>query len=404
MVKIAGDPEEDGPRREIPRDLLALRIVTDDHLSVVNGDDTASPETVMAAAGVLRTLEQDLERIERDMAAALPRLAEEDRAYLNELHQQLAPSREKMLTAQVLARFYNLPEQPDLPGNGGSPARDGSILLHLIGLDLAAWLTARAPGEGKPEPQDGLLDCLWLNLEHDKAAYKLISEGLAARKDKAFIQGSRQEYDDLNRLQRSLFSAYSRLSRVLTAGKDAPVGQAGDRVAATVTDLEASIAEAESAAAALNEAKEQRRDLMDDALRGIRQSRTTAPKLLNYLEKDERDRKRRLRIMGVTTGVLAVAAVVVNLMLMSPAGPAVDLDLEEFSGAMPLKQATAAAELMLAETSSGLWTLWNPAERQEHVQDLVRQAGQKGFISLWLTDETGRPLALWEQGSDPKLF
>jgi hypothetical protein len=124
MVKIAGDPEEDGPRREIPRGLLALRIVPDDHLSVVNGDDTASPETVMAAAGVLRTLEQDLERIERDMAAALPRLAEEDRAYLNELHQQLAPSREKMLTAQVLARFYNLPEQPDLPGNGGSPARD----------------------------------------------------------------------------------------------------------------------------------------------------------------------------------------------------------------------------------------------------------------------------------------
>ena len=63
-----------------------------------------------------------------------------------------------------------------------------------------------------------------------------------------------------------------------------------------------------------------------------------------------------------------------------------------------------SAEVMLAETSSGLWTMWNPAERQEHVQDLVRQAGQKGFSSLWLTDEIGRPLALWEQGSDPKLF
>ncbi|MBD3868062.1 MAG: hypothetical protein IFK94_08050 [Acidobacteria bacterium] len=397
MVKIAGDPAEEGPRREIPRALLALRTVVDDQLAIMNGDGSAAPETILAAAGVLFSLEQDLDRIEQDLAATVPQLAEDDKNYLNGLHQRLVPSREKMMTARMLARFFDLADYPALPADGGSPARDGAILLHLIGVDLAAWLN-------RQETADGERETLWRNLENDRSAYKTVSRVLAASKDTAFVEGPKPLYEQLNDLQRNLFSAYSRLSQVVIAGKNAgDTGEAaGDK--GSDLDLNASIAAAEQAAAAVNEAREQRRDVMDDALRGVRESRTTPPKLLNYLEREEKDRKRRLRVMGISCGVLAVAAVVVNLMLLPPSGPVVDLLPEEFSNAMPLKQATAAAEVMLAETSGDLWDMWNPAERKEHVKDLVRQAEEKGFSSLWLTDEAGRQLALWEQGSELKLF
>ena len=404
MVKIAGDPAEEGPRREIPRSLLALRTVVDDQLAIMNGDGSAAPESILAAAGVLFSLEQDLDRIEKDLADSRTTMAEDDKAYLDGLHQRLVPSREKLLAAQVLARFFQLPEPPELPRDGGSPVRDGVILLHLIGLDLAAWLTAR--GNAGPEDQGQLpaLDDLWLNLVNDRTAYKTVSEILAASKDTAFVQGPKPLFETLNNLQRNLFSAYSRLSQVVIAGKNAggTAESAGGK--GSDLDLNASIAAAEQAAAAVNEAREQQRDVMDDALRGVHQSRTAPPKLLNYLEREEKDRKRMLRLMGISCGVLAVAAVVVNLMLLPPSGPVVDLLPEEFSNSMPLKKATSAAEVMLAETSGDLWDMWNPAERKEHVQSLVRQADEKGFSSLWLTDETGRQLALWEQGSALQLF
>ena len=404
MVKIAGDPAEDGPRREIPRSLLTLRTVADDHLATMNGEGTASPESMLAAARALGFLEQDLDRIEKELAAALPRMEAEDQAYLNDLHQRLAPSREKLLTARVLARFFDLPSQPALPTDGGSPSRNGAILLHLIGVDLAAWLGAGAPSERmQPEPSPSP-DELWQRLEQDRTAYKAISRNLAAGKDTAFMQGPKPLYEALNDLQRNLFSAYSRLSQVLTAGKDAKAAERGAGGVEPNADMNASILAAEQAAEALRQANEQRREVMDDALRGVRESRTEAPRLLNYPEREEKERKRRVRGMVITCVVLAVAAVVVNLMLMPPGGPVVDLSPEEFSSAMPLKQATTAAEVMLAETGSGLWEGWNSADRQAHVKELVRQADQKGFSSLWLTDENGRQLAFWQQGSKPKLF
>ena len=108
--------------------------------------------------------------------------------------------------------------------------------------------------------------------------------------------------------------------------------------------------------------------------------------------------------MSIAIIALAVAAVVVNLMLITPRGTEVEMIPEEFSNAMPLTQATTAADLMLAETGSGLWDVWSPAERQEHVGELTGQADRKGFTSLLLSDETGRQLAFWQQGSKPELF
>jgi hypothetical protein len=219
-----------------------------------------------------------------------------------------------------------------------------------------------------------------------------------------FVEERKQEYESLNRLQRDLFSAYSRLSRVLTAGKDAAAERTAPAGTASEPTIQANIAEAEQAAAAVNEENEQRRGVVDDALRGVRESRVASPKLLNYLEKEERDRKRRVRILSIASGVLAVAAVVVNLMLLAPGGSAVEMIPEEFIDAMPLTQATTAAEMMLAETGSDLWNVWSLDERQEHLRDLTRQAGLRGFTSLLLSDETGRQLAFWQQGSQPELF
>lgn len=406
MVTIARDPAESGPRREVPRTLLTLRTVADDQLAVMNGEGTATPESLMAAARILIDLEQDLDRINRDLAEALPGLAAGDQEYINGLHQRLVPASDKIMAARVLTRFFDLADRPALHSDGGSSARDGAILLHLIGLDLAAWLDACKTDEGKQVDQDAVLDRLWESLEGDRAAYKLISKSLAASKDHAFVHGPKPLYEQLNTLQRNLFSAYSRLSQVLTAGKDSRVTgkEPGGAGAGANADVLAGITAAEQAAEALHQANEQRRELMDDALRGVHQSRAKTSKLPNYMEQQERSRKRRLLILSICCGVLAVVAVGVNLMLMPAGGPVVDLLPEEFRSAMPLKQATTAAEVMLAETTSDLWEAWTPAEREEHARDLARQAGEKGFTGLWLTDESGRQLAFWEQGKELKLF
>ncbi len=399
MVKIAGDEAISGPRHEIPLSLLTLRSVADDQLSRFNGDGTTHPEGIREAAGILRSLEKHLILIEQDLATLLPVMEENDKKYLIGIHKRLIPSRERLLTAQVLSRFFELPERPELPQNCSVEERDGTILLHLIGVDLTAWLETPVAADGASSEREGL----WTRLNDYRVAYKRISSNVAASKDTSFIAGRKREYEALNQLQRDLFSAYTRLTKVLIAARAAAAGTAAADTASS-TNLQANIDEAEQAAAALNEANEQRREVMDDALRGVRESRVAPPKLRNYLNEEHRDGKQRVRILYTVCGVLAVAAVVVNLMLFAPRGADVEMIPEEFSDAMPLTQATKAADLMLAETDSELWNVWNLEERQEHVRSLTRQADVKGFTSLLLSDETGRQLVFWQQGSKPQLF
>jgi hypothetical protein len=109
-------------------------------------------------------------------------------------------------------------------------------------------------------------------------------------------------------------------------------------------------------------------------------------------------------MMGVLTAVLAISAAAVNIYLFSGTATNQVLTPQEFESAMPLESVIAAPGIMVAETSAELWAGWDAADRQQHLQDLVQRADVKGFNGLVLTSDTGKQLAFWQKGSDPKIF
>lgn len=394
MVKIAADETEAGPRREIPRTLLALRTLVDPQFETVLDGDLPDMETFLNAAQVLNQLHHDLNKIEKELKSTLPDLSAEDREYLSTIHKALAPSRKKFLIAGTLARAARLPENPETTDRYAGlcrQGRDAAALLHLIQTDLESWEERNG--------DENLRNRIWAALELDRNAYKLLSSALSEAKDRAFAEQRRADYEALDELQRELFTQYSRLSRTLTAGKEAPGEPSTD-----MGDLETSIAEAEAVAEAINEEKRQKQDLVENAVHGLKKSGTVRPAPPNFAAQEEKSRKNRIRIMMILVFVLAAAAVVVNVVLMPEKVVGQVLTPEQFQSAIPLQKTVPAVGLMAAETSDTLWSGWSERERVDLLDDLIRQAEAKGFTSLVLTSDAGRQLAFWQEGSEPKIF
>jgi hypothetical protein len=400
MVKIATDRSEAGPRREIPRKLLALRTLADQHFDTVLNGGTQDNASFLNAARILDQLQHDLDNIETEMNSVLVTLPEADRTFLTAIHKSLAPSSERFGVAKTLARAAGLPA--DLSGvvDSASPraCREAAAFLRLMEADLAMW-----------DNRTGLdIDdkvALWASLELDRSAYKPLSGALGDAKDQAFGEQRKADYDALSQLQRQLFSSYTRLTRILTAGMEAAdVAGVPDESTDQAAAVRARIAEAETAAEELNRKMEQQQDLMENAVSGLKQTESVQPVPMNIAKEEEQSRRKRVLMMCVLTVVLAAAAIVVNVILLPGSSGNQVLTPQEFESVMPLQAVTAAPGIMVAETSAELWAGWDAADRQQHFQDLVQRADTKGFNGLVLTSDTGQQLAFWQKGSDPRIF
>ncbi len=393
MVKIADDEAEGGPRREIPRNLLALRTLADKRFTMILDGDPPDTETLLSSARILSRLHHDLNRIEKELKSSLPELSEEDRRYLSTIHKALAPPREKFLVAGTLARAARLPGDPETDGTDDlcREGRHATALLRLIRSDLASWEEC--------DGDESRRNRIWAALELDRNGYKPLSASLSEAKDRAFAEQRRADHVALDNLQRELFAEYSRLSRTLATGKHPVEERAPD-----LSGLESSIAEAEAAADAMNEERRHKRELVENAVHGLKTTEATRPVPPDFAARDERTRANRLRILVSLLCLLAVAAVAVNLALAPKKIVSPQLSPEEFHTAIPLQETVSAGTLMTARTSDSLWSGWSERERADLLDDLVRQAEAKGFTSLVLTSDTGRQLAFWQKGTEPQVY
>lgn len=81
----------------------------------------------------------------------------------------------------------------------------------------------------------------------------------------------------------------------------------------------------------------------------------------------------------------------------------INVPVSEISGPLALTGGMKLGSMMYAEASSWVWADLSDAERIRHVDAIGRQAAEKGFQKVYLTDETKQDLATWTVNGGTKL-
>ena len=66
------------------------------------------------------------------------------------------------------------------------------------------------------------------------------------------------------------------------------------------------------------------------------------------------------------------------------------MQASEFTSAMPVNEVTAVGPMMISEVPAWTWEEMSEAERTTKVQEMGRLAEQKGFVGVFLMDDTTR--------------
>ena len=117
ITEIAGDPTLTGPRREIPRRLLALRVLAERELAGLFAGSGLETQRLRRGVVVVSAVLSALEPLQRELQDALNSSDQEDREYLTSCESALRVSREDLCAALLLVpRIEAFSVADDEPG------------------------------------------------------------------------------------------------------------------------------------------------------------------------------------------------------------------------------------------------------------------------------------------------
>lgn len=246
IARIAADDASGGPRHELPRRLLLLRILAEREIGRLWWSNRLESEDLRATAELAPQLLVELQRVEADfrsVLASMEGLTLEDRDYLLQVADSLAIEKEPIVAAQVLgprlqylaeaaARGEVLEAAPTLsaeeaalfplsvdPGAGELPARvciDAIALKSLILEDLARWraLPADAPRARRA--------ALAERLRMERSAHQIVAERLQQQHDAALIARLPDFAAELREVRAALYAVSLQLEAALGGPQPAP--------------------------------------------------------------------------------------------------------------------------------------------------------------------------------------
>jgi hypothetical protein len=407
IFRIAADTARSGPRRELPRQILALRYRSRIEMHAYWGLRDLRGDRVRTLCENLRILAAAVVQFHRAAESILvpsDDVSTDDREYLRQVIPPLLPDRGELASAATLAPILlelsdllaGRGEGEGLPNLGpeetalldrfsptGAGARDldrqGVEALALrwqVERDLEAWEQA----EGEED------EALARRLRIDLATYRALSDRLQRQQDAALAAHQSEVVAELDTYRRSLFSSFQRLAPVVRGQ-----GKLGDE-----SRSESAAPVRPTTRRTLNQEQLEEDSVIEAAREhAFHEAVSGAGATPASLPGDQRARHRsRLPWLVATLVVLLGALAAVYLFLPQGPPPRIETSPADYAAALPLTETQSIGTLLHARVNES-WASLTETQRVSRLEELGRLASRKGFAAVHLVGPAGRTLAEW---------
>jgi hypothetical protein len=423
IVQIATDPTTAGPRRDLPRHLIALRSRVESALAVSRNlttlTTTLTPETVGEIAETLRLLASASNAFDNVMAAASESESSgnaSDREYLANARKTLAPPKGQLAAAaflsSMLVRLADAVHNEEIPGafedlnpeetamlmrfspRGDEPPRpfdrdglDACCLRLMIHEDLKAWSTLpdEEPGDTAENPRR---EALSRRFRIHLATYRDLSDRIQALQDSAISARQSEVAERLGGIRRLLFATYQRLTGSVR-NVQAPEEQ-------TSRPRERERAPQPLSHRPKTESRRER--VLREALAGAVEGDDIPAPSGSLI-----DGAKQVSLWKLNVALLVIVALLGVFRLFGTGPPPrIETTPEDYLGVLTVTEVEALGTTLYARTEPS-WVKAPEAERLRQLQGLGRTAEAKGFRSVYLVDPSGVAIGVWDVGEGARL-
>jgi hypothetical protein len=437
IVEVGHDPAgESGRLRELARATLATRVFVEHHVRQLLDARQLDAERVRETVGRLPEFSEAVDELDVQLRSIEETLAPAEREFLRGVGRTLAPVRDDLVAAWVIAPSLRqlarargeeeiraaLPTLTDdevamlgsvvRPPGGEDPGRfcvNAVLLSAVMRADLAlrtpAEEPAATPEENSGEVGDGVsVDDResWARLARDKIAYHVIAGQLQRQQDTALMAGLTDHAEMVRHTQQSLFATYRELAATLNAG----AGELAGPGMADGPDLRRLLEESAAQDALADVQLSQRvseEELYLDALKGAGPVEVRPASVFTPAYDPGRERL-RIRVLSSIAAVLFAACLSVWTMRLGDGSDPSAVPLDEVSDKLILDQAVSVGPMMYAVVSHWSWQDMSEEERLASVRALGLSAANEGYESVYLVDEAHEELAMWSKSDGAKLM
>jgi hypothetical protein len=432
IVRIAEDESTQPLRGEIPRRLLAVRVLALREATKLYEMSPLRPESVEKLARLFPDLLEEARKMESmlgDSVAVESGLSIDDRDYLMKIGRAFVCSREELVAASQLAsRLATLSRAviegdleihtPSLKAsdrmalaasiNGdedGTLSRrviDALAMRSLIDGQLIRWSQMGLPSEDETlrrAQRDALLE----QMRRARICIESLADRLQKSQDEALVAGVQSLAEECRAAGRGLFSVKLRLAKVLRAPYDDVSAEQAE--AEEIDSIEKMIGD--SLASEASEKGVPRAQSEEEVYLGALQEMRDKRKKVAGERPNEsvlrlkRDR-RRMRIMVASVFVLAIVSAIVNFVVLAPesTGP-IAPPVTELSPHSNASRVEAAGPVLFTHVKD--WNGLDETTRKSQVEKIGSMVGPDGFTGMLIIDEYGEIAGAWHEDSGAAL-
>ena len=434
IARIAGDETKEGPRREVPRALLVLRVIADRELKRLYEMPALERDVIEHLAEVVPEIAREARRLVTLLSEVVVQddLFQHDREYLMQIGDAFEVSRDELVAASVMAQELArvvravadgaleeatpslAPEEREAIAacatraavDAGEPVRDDPssraridalvLRAHVDGL-LVRWNALGNPSEDDPERREQR-DRLLEDLRQARMAVTAIGSRIQDRQDTALVAGLSGFAEELRRAARDLFSSKLKLAPVLRAPYEDPASRPDDE--AFQARLEETLAAQEGVSKPQREQSPE--EIYLGALKEMRAPKAPRPIPAGSRAARKQRERRRMVTLSLVAGVLAVASAIVNFVILPPAGKALTpptvADLAPVVDAIQVK---AAGPVVFTQVDD--WKGLGAQDRRQQIGRLGDSVAGDGFSTVIVIDEFGDAAGVWTPASGSAL-
>lgn len=406
LVKVAAEADSKGARRELPRQLLVVRVMADREQKRFFDTPQLNASEIQHSAMSVKTLLQAVELVEEELAATLDSdgISTVDREFLLQAGEALRSPVELLQAADLLApRLEFLVEaaecgalqslMPTMTGDDAEifirsvgddqsqegPSRaciDAMALRTIIQETVSIWeqLTDADDGEARTQLIEQLRVC--------KSAHHVVAQRLQKQQDIALLAGLDKFAEELRAVSSGLFSAYLKLAPIVREAGGLP-----KRILRPSVKPDASV-----------------QKLLNECAEAVQPSRETHEKTLSRLDRavssvrtqalDTERHQGRFFLLLTVAAALFVAFLIVNSADHGGPPPSIEVTPAAFSHILNLAETRGLGTLLYARVTSKA-ELGAAGQEWRKVGLIGRVATSRGFEAVYLVNDEGEPLATW---------
>jgi len=432
VMRLMQDEDLDHRFQAVPRKKLILTLLAEQQLAAILDSNRLDAAQIAHTAELL----QEAVRLHQEVAAELTQVLEslswDDHQTLTGIKTQLDLDTDRIAAALTIApQLHQLASAvrdetvatvfPHLSAKDAGLLKDAANStdisatitnrLHINAVALHSLLTthleewqARLNSRSASDPIDGALRQCYTQLEHDKRAYDYIAAQIQEHHDNAMLDRRAKSTDALREVKGNLFKINLRLAPILRAGFDKCVAETSSDEQSQTEQLwtdeeqQAAIAAGEAVTRGVDSSHAEREEALLHALMASSAEVQPGERLANQ------DRL-RIKILATMIGALLLGAIGVNVVLWKSSPKPVVVSPTEFSNTITLEHISNLGSIMVSQIDpEWSWRDLSRSQRLEKLSTLAKQAANRGFETVILTDQDDTQLAFWTAHSGPNLL